>query len=366
MEVDSGKPKRDDQLLPSITYLVGDRSFDRLFKEKSLEEIRGVVRRKLQLPSNSTVKLKQLRGSKVIDLDDDDDFDAFSARARLMKLVDVAVEISGATSSTSAGKASKTSVTGVAKKKRKANNDQPSKDDTTTVTPEPKTKKRKTDQPAVTVQKETASTSKVASMDHFVEEFIEKLSRKEPAPVSARTESSLKSSAKPEVVISTKAPIPTGGEPAKKPKATKAGTAKDAAEKPPKKTKKAKEIEKTKETSSLPVSADKAVLSPSGPSEPPNKSSGTKKVTTQSSVVQSVVGEKSVNGAVDGAATSEKKKNNAKGKEVESEKAPATSAPTKSRKKVVIEEASEAPAPKAKKTKQVKATKAKASDTDDQ
>ncbi|KIK45137.1 hypothetical protein CY34DRAFT_565119 [Suillus luteus UH-Slu-Lm8-n1] len=364
MEVDSGKPKRDDQLLPSITYLVGDRSFDRLFKgipppklttggfvlisiyaEKSLEEIRGVVRRKLQLPSNSTVKLKQLRGSKVIDLDDDDDFDAFSARARLMKLVDVAVEISGATSSTSAGEAPKTSVTGAAKKKRKANNDQPSKDDTTTVTPEPKTKKRKTDQPAVTMQKETASTSKVASMDHFVEEFIEKLSRKEPAPVSARTESSLKSSAKPEVVISTKAPIPTGGEPAKKPKATKAGTAKDAAEKPPKKTKKAKEIEKTKETSSLPVSADKAVPSPSGPSEPPNKSSGTKKVTTQSSVVQS--GEKSVNGAVDGAATSEKKKNNARGKEVESEKAPATPAPTKSRKKVVIEGASEAPAPKA-------------------
>jgi hypothetical protein len=132
MEVVSGERKRDEDQLPSITYLVGDRSFDRLFKgipppklttggfvlisvytEKSLEEIRGVVRRKLQLPSNSTVKLKQLRDSKVIDLDDgkrassavwhlfsdsqftlDDDFDAFSARARLMKLVDVAVEIS--------------------------------------------------------------------------------------------------------------------------------------------------------------------------------------------------------------------------------------------------------------------------------
>lgn len=364
MEVDSGK-RKGDELLPSITYLVGNRSFDRLFKEKSLEEIRGVVRRKLQLPSNSTVKLKQLRGSKVIDLDDDDDFDAFTARARLMKLVDVAVEISGATSSASAGEASKTSVTGAAKKKRKANNDQPSKDDTTTVTPEPKTKKRKADQPAVTMQKETAPNFKDVSLDNFVEEFMEKLARKEPAPASARTESSLKSSAKPEVVISTKAPIPTGGEPAKKAKATKAGTAKDAAEKPPKKTKKTKEIEKTKETSSLPVSADKAVPSPSGPSEPPNKSSGTKKVATQSSALRSVAGEKSVNGAVDGAATSEKKKNNnAKGKEVESETAPAASAPTKGRKKVVIEGASEAPAPKAKKTKQVKATKAKASDTD--
>ncbi|KAG1730763.1 hypothetical protein EDB19DRAFT_1369664 [Suillus lakei] len=94
MEVESGKRKREEEQLPSITYLVGDRSFDRLFKEQSLEEIQNVVRRKLQLPSNTTVKLKQLRGSKVIDLDDDDDFDAFSARARLMKLVDVAVEIS--------------------------------------------------------------------------------------------------------------------------------------------------------------------------------------------------------------------------------------------------------------------------------
>jgi hypothetical protein len=42
-----------------------------LFTETSLEEIRDVVRRKLQLPPNSTVKLKQLRGLKqAIDLDD--------------------------------------------------------------------------------------------------------------------------------------------------------------------------------------------------------------------------------------------------------------------------------------------------------
>jgi hypothetical protein len=192
----------------------------------------------------------------------------------------------GATSSTSAGEASKASETGAAKKKRKANNDPP-KDDTTTVTPEPKTKKRKTDQPAVTKHTEAAPTSKVASKDNFVQEFIQKLGRKEPTPVSTRTESSLKSSAKPEVYISTKAPLLTGGEPSKKSKTAKAGTAKDAAEKLPKKTKNAKEIEKTKETSRLPVSADKAVTAPSGPSEPPNKSSGTKKIATQPSVLQS-------------------------------------------------------------------------------
>jgi hypothetical protein len=87
--MEDGKRERD---LPTITYTAGTRSFERLFKgkyalsdrlevggivlmslftETSLEEIRDVVRRKLQLPPNSTVKLKQLRGLKqAIDLDD--------------------------------------------------------------------------------------------------------------------------------------------------------------------------------------------------------------------------------------------------------------------------------------------------------
>ncbi|KAG1788047.1 uncharacterized protein HD556DRAFT_1406027 [Suillus plorans] len=312
MEVNSGKRKREDEQLPSVTYLVGDRSFDRLFKEQSLEEIQTVVRRKLQLPSNSTVKLKQLRGDKVIDLDDDDDFDAFSARARLMKLVDVAVEISappaqGDTSSDSTVVVSKSSETVVAKKKRKANSDQPPKDGNTTVAPEPKTKKRKTDQPPVTKHMETAPTSM------------------EPAPVSDPAELSLKPSAKSEVLISTKAPLPTDGEPPKKkPKNAKAGTAKDAAEKPPRKTKKTKETEKPTEISSLPISGDDAVPA-SGPSAPPKKSSGTKKIATKSSALQSAGVEKYANGAVDSAADSEKKKKGkVKGKEVESEPAPET------------------------------------------
>ncbi|KAG1809426.1 uncharacterized protein BJ212DRAFT_1484544 [Suillus subaureus] len=377
MEVDGGKRKREEDQLPSITYLVGDRSFDRLFKEQSLEEIQNVVRRKLQLPSNSTVKLKQLRGSKVIDLDDDDDFDAFSARARLMKLVDVAVEISTspaqeAIPSASTREASKTSETGMAKKKRKANNDQPPKDANSTVAPEPKTKKQKTEQPAVTKHTETAPTSKVASNDSFVREFIERLGRKEPAPVSAPAESPPKPSAKLSVLISTKAPVPTDGEPSKKkPKVAKAGIVKDDAEKPPKKTKKAKETEQAKGTSSLPVSDDHVAPAPSGPSEPPKKSLGTKKITTQSSALQSAEGEKSVNGVVGGAAASKKKKQSkVKGREVESESEAAPSEPapetsgsfeshqeflvtndftaasTKGRKKVANAGASEAPAPK--------------------
>ncbi|KAG2363913.1 hypothetical protein BDR07DRAFT_862512 [Suillus spraguei] len=138
-----------------------------------------------------------------------------------MKLVDVAVEIStppaqGAISSASMREASKTSETGVEKRKRKANNDQLPKDGDTTVTPGPKSKKQKTNQSSVSKHGETAPTSKVASMDNFIEDFIEKLGRKEPAPVSASAESSSKPSARPEVLISTKAPVPTNREPPKK------------------------------------------------------------------------------------------------------------------------------------------------------
>lgn len=52
MEVNSGKRKREEEPLPSITYLVGDRSFDRLFKGtpsltnyKWLGTHRGIYRR---------------------------------------------------------------------------------------------------------------------------------------------------------------------------------------------------------------------------------------------------------------------------------------------------------------------------------
>ncbi|KAG1803103.1 hypothetical protein EV424DRAFT_1434583, partial [Suillus variegatus] len=110
--------------------------------------------------------------------------------------------------------------------------------------------------------------------------------------------------------------------------------------------KKTKETEKPTETPSLPISGDDAVPA-SGPSAPPNKSSETKKIATKSSALQSAGIEKSANGAVDSAASSEKKKKGkVKGKEVESEPAPETPAPTKGRKKSAVAGASEAPAPK--------------------
>ncbi|KIJ19042.1 hypothetical protein PAXINDRAFT_97113 [Paxillus involutus ATCC 200175] len=82
-----------DNDLPRITYHAEQRTFDRLFKEQSLEETKDVVRRKLGLPSGCIVKLRQIRGAKFIDLEDDDDFDAFRALARYSTTVDVQVTV---------------------------------------------------------------------------------------------------------------------------------------------------------------------------------------------------------------------------------------------------------------------------------
>ncbi|KAI6026142.1 hypothetical protein BKA83DRAFT_219217 [Pisolithus microcarpus] len=64
-----------------ITYHAGPRAFERLFKERSLQELKDVVRRKLGLGSEATVKLKQMRSNALLDLDDDDDFEALRAQA---------------------------------------------------------------------------------------------------------------------------------------------------------------------------------------------------------------------------------------------------------------------------------------------
>ncbi|KAF9232272.1 hypothetical protein BU15DRAFT_81425 [Melanogaster broomeanus] len=91
-----GNKRKHDALdddLPRITYHSEQRTFDRLFKERSLEETKDVVRRKLGLASGCDVKLQQMRAGKFIDLEDDDDFDAFRAVAKALVAVDVQVTV---------------------------------------------------------------------------------------------------------------------------------------------------------------------------------------------------------------------------------------------------------------------------------
>ncbi|KAK7053423.1 hypothetical protein VNI00_004049 [Paramarasmius palmivorus] len=55
---------------PRITYHAENRTFDRLFKETSLAELKRVVQRKLGLSNNGVVLLSQIRSGKLIDLED--------------------------------------------------------------------------------------------------------------------------------------------------------------------------------------------------------------------------------------------------------------------------------------------------------
>ncbi|KDQ21923.1 hypothetical protein BOTBODRAFT_50448 [Botryobasidium botryosum FD-172 SS1] len=76
-----------------ITYYAPGKTFDRLFKETSLEETKQVVRKKLKLSQDAPLHLLQLRGEKCIELEDDDDFDAFRTLALSSISVDVRVSV---------------------------------------------------------------------------------------------------------------------------------------------------------------------------------------------------------------------------------------------------------------------------------
>ncbi|KAI9459079.1 hypothetical protein F5148DRAFT_308386 [Russula earlei] len=80
-----------------ITYQCLGRTFDRLFKEQSLDETKNVVRRKLGLAYGAPIELAQLRDGRKIDLEDDDDFEAFKAltRTSLHAIVTVAIPENG-------------------------------------------------------------------------------------------------------------------------------------------------------------------------------------------------------------------------------------------------------------------------------
>ncbi|PFH50889.1 hypothetical protein AMATHDRAFT_60216 [Amanita thiersii Skay4041] len=78
---------------PRITFHALGRTFDRLFKESSLNDLKQTVRKKLGLPPDSRVDLVQIRAGKIIDLEDEDDFDAFYTVAFSQRLATVRVTL---------------------------------------------------------------------------------------------------------------------------------------------------------------------------------------------------------------------------------------------------------------------------------
>ncbi|CAA7259068.1 unnamed protein product [Cyclocybe aegerita] len=89
------KRKRDAARLPRISYDAATRTFDRLFKEDSLEGMKQVVRRKLGVPHHVPVYLSQMREGKSVDLEDDDDFEAFKSAAYSASVMAVQVTLGG-------------------------------------------------------------------------------------------------------------------------------------------------------------------------------------------------------------------------------------------------------------------------------
>ncbi|KAL1748741.1 hypothetical protein HDZ31DRAFT_59918 [Schizophyllum fasciatum] len=75
------KTRKRDAECPIVTYRVGQRTFERLLKEDSLEDTKTAIRQKLRVEDGVYIQLAQLRDGMTIDLEDEDDFDAFHTAA---------------------------------------------------------------------------------------------------------------------------------------------------------------------------------------------------------------------------------------------------------------------------------------------
>ncbi|KAJ2914383.1 hypothetical protein MD484_g6023, partial [Candolleomyces efflorescens] len=84
------KRKRENEY-PRVTFNAGPRTFDRLLKEKSLDELKDGVRKKLGYPSQVPLHLAQLRAGMSVDLEDEDDFEAFCSAAYSSSVITVQV-----------------------------------------------------------------------------------------------------------------------------------------------------------------------------------------------------------------------------------------------------------------------------------
>ncbi|CCA68292.1 hypothetical protein PIIN_02156 [Serendipita indica DSM 11827] len=91
------KRKRDADAEARITYHTPLKSFERLFNESSLEETKHIVRTKLKLDDNADITLSQIRGNKVIVLEDEDDFKAFRFMLKTNPWVELQVSVTEST-----------------------------------------------------------------------------------------------------------------------------------------------------------------------------------------------------------------------------------------------------------------------------
>ncbi|KAJ3566471.1 hypothetical protein NP233_g6986 [Leucocoprinus birnbaumii] len=75
--MEAGSKRKRDLECPRITFHAPDLTFERLFREDSLQELKNAVKNKLGLASDVEITLTQVRNGPSIVLEDEDDFDAF-------------------------------------------------------------------------------------------------------------------------------------------------------------------------------------------------------------------------------------------------------------------------------------------------
>ncbi|EIW63046.1 uncharacterized protein TRAVEDRAFT_17521 [Trametes versicolor FP-101664 SS1] len=90
--MDAPKRKRDDDGTV-VTFYTSNRTFQRVYKGQSLEETKTLVRTKLGLSEDASIRFSRLHEGRHIDLEDDDDFEAFRHLARYVTTLDVSVFI---------------------------------------------------------------------------------------------------------------------------------------------------------------------------------------------------------------------------------------------------------------------------------
>ncbi|KAF9565545.1 hypothetical protein CPC08DRAFT_168270 [Agrocybe pediades] len=94
--METSKKRKRETPLPVVSYDTGSRTFDRILKEDSLDAVKRVVRKKLDIPPSAPLFLTQLRDGKNVDLEDSEDFEAFVASAQLSLAVKVKVVVGNA------------------------------------------------------------------------------------------------------------------------------------------------------------------------------------------------------------------------------------------------------------------------------
>ncbi|KAH9945668.1 hypothetical protein B0H21DRAFT_424243 [Amylocystis lapponica] len=76
-----------------ITFHAPGKSFVRVFRDQSFDELKDIVRRKAGLPTGTVVRLAQFQRGTWIDIEDDDDYEAFCALAHCNTSLEVSVAV---------------------------------------------------------------------------------------------------------------------------------------------------------------------------------------------------------------------------------------------------------------------------------